>query len=204
MRITSLRLLPVLGVLLTIGCAEQSTAPEASSPVETIASLKVIPTYAPDMKSADLIVEPSGGVFVLGPHAIYFPPNSICDPETSSYGPTEWDRPCQTITEPIDIHVKLVERDGRSWLDFSPSLRFAPSNNSDRWVYLFMATEYRVFRKGGIPPILWSPAIGVPGVDESLLDRTQQTQWSSAYRGVYRRIKHFSGYNVHTGYMQER
>jgi hypothetical protein len=203
MRFIRLRLLPALGVFLAIGCADQPSAPEASSSVETVASLKIIPSYAADMKSAQIIVEPSGGVFVLGPHAIYFPANTICDPETSSYGPTEWDRPCDTIDEPIEIHVKLVERDGRSWLDFSPSLRFKPSKDENRWVYLFMSTDYKLFRqKGGIPPILWSPAIGVPGVDESLLDRTQKTQWSSQHNGVYRRIKHFSGYNVHQGFQE--
>ena len=186
-----------------IGCAEHSTAPEASSPVETPASLKIFPVYAADMKSAQITVEPSGGTFVLGPHAIYFPPNAICDPETSSYGPTEWDRPCDTIDQPIEISVQLVESGGRSWLDFSPSLRFKPSKDSNRWVYLFMSTDYDAFRLKTIPPILWSPAIGVPGIDESLTDKTQKTRWSSQYNGVYRRIKHFSGYNVHQGFAYE-
>jgi hypothetical protein len=166
-------------------------------------SLKVIPTYAADMKSADIMVEPSGGSFVLGRHAIHFPANSICDPAKSTYGVTEWDAPCVPITEPIKIHVKLVESADRSWLDFKPALRFVPSSQPDRWVYLFMSTDKKWKRRvgrDGMPSILWSPAIGVPGVDESLTDPTQQTQWSAQFQGVYRRIKHFSGYNVHQGY----
>jgi hypothetical protein len=52
----------------------------------------------------------------------------------------------------------------------------------------------------GTPPILWSPAIGVPGIDESLLDQTLETKSDKKRGGVYRRIKHFSGYNVYSGY----
>jgi hypothetical protein len=66
-----------------------------------------------------------------------------------------------------------------------------------------MSVDYRVYRQKGVPPILWSPAIGIPGIDESLTDWTQRTQWSSQYNGVYRRIKHFSGYNVHQGLAAE-
>jgi len=45
--------------------------------------------------------------------------------------------------------------------------------------------------------ILWSPAIGIPGIDESLEDPTQRTYVAGGY--AYRRIKHFSGYNVTSG-----
>jgi hypothetical protein len=45
--------------------------------------------------------------------------------------------------------------------------------------------------------ILWSPAIGVPGIDESLEDPSLRTYVLGGY--AYRRIKHFSGYNVTSG-----
>lgn len=219
MRLACLRILPVLGMILSMGCSDQLTAPEAVASAGA-PSLKIIPTYAPDRKSADIMVEPSGGVFVLGRHAIYFPKNSICDPATSTYGVTEWDAPCDAITRPIRIRVVLVEQADRSWLDFSPALRFVPSNRPDEWVYLFMATdkdwkrgkndkrdfepEHKAKQNESRPPILWSPAIGIPGIDESLTDPTQTTQWSSQFNGVHRRIKHFSGYNVHQGYKRKR
>ena len=195
------RILFLIPALLAMGC-DQPTAPESAS-VEENPYFKVIPTYAPDRKSADIIVEPSGGVFVLGIHAIYFPAGAICDPETSSYGVTEWDAPCTPITEPIRIHAELREQDGRSWIDFTPSLRFVPTADEDRWVYLFMRTDAALGRKlaqKNAPPILWSPAIGIPGIDESLLDSSMKTKWDKGLGGVYRRIKHFSGYNVWSGY----
>jgi hypothetical protein len=203
-----LRLRFLLGAIAILcvapACTDDVAAPESAAPVES-PMFKVIPTYAADMKSADIIVEPSGGVFTLGRHSIWFPANSICDPETSTYGLTEWDKPCAPISEPIRIHAKLREQDGRSWVDFSPELRFVPSNDERRWVYLFMSTRTSERpRRNNVPPILWSPAIGMPGIDESLTDATLKTHWSRQFRGVYRRIKHFSGYNVHSGYAPSR
>lgn len=168
--------------------------------------MKVISTYSEDRRSADIIVEPSGGVFTLGAHAVYFPASSICDPELSRYGVTEWDKPCTPITAPIAIHAELREQDGRSWVEFSPDIRFVPSDNPEQWVYLFMrttASDGRKLTRKDAPPIYWSPAIGVVGIDESLEDPTMKTKWDKRLGGVYRRIKHFSIYNVFCGRTEE-
>jgi hypothetical protein len=61
-----------------------------------------------------------------------------------------------------------------------------------------MSTDAAQWPNGSLS-ILWSPAIGVPGIDESLEDpslRTYVSPWSGY---AYRRIKHFSGYNVTSG-----
>ena len=73
MRASSLRVLPLAAALFVGACTEPS-APEA--PVSEVAAFKIFPTYASDGKSADLLVEPSGGVFYLGKHALYFPANT--------------------------------------------------------------------------------------------------------------------------------
>jgi len=202
MRFTCPRILLVVPALIIMGCGDQPSAPESSASAEGIPLFKVIPTYSPDKKSADIIVEPSGGGFVLGNHSIWFPPNSICDPALSSYGVTEWDKPCTAISQPINVHAELREQDGRSWIDFTPSLRFVPSDDDEQWVYLFMMTpaaDARRLTGKNAPPILWSPAIGIPGIDESRTDKTLTTKWDRRLGGVYRRIKHFTGYNIYTG-----
>jgi hypothetical protein len=202
MPFTCPRILLLIPALFVMACGDQPSAPEASSSDQESPHFKVISTYSSDKKSADIIVEPSGGVFTLGIHAIYFPENSICDPETSSYGVTEWDKPCTPITQPIRIHAELREQNDRTWIDFTPSLRFVPTDDSDRWVYLFMKTDAalgKTLTRKSAPPILWSPAIGMPGIDESLLDETMKTKWDKRLGGVYRRIKHFTGYNVYSG-----
>lgn len=200
MRTSSLRFLPVIAALSVMACNEP-VAPEA--PVSEVAAFRIFPTYASDGKSADLLIEPSGGLFYLGKHVLYFPANTICDPAISTYGVTEWDKPCTAITQPIRVHARLREEGGRSWIDFSPHLRFVPSDDDSKWVYLFMytkAAEGRKLSASNAPPILWSPEIGAPGIDEALLDETLKTKWDKKLGGVYRRIKHFSGYNVWSGW----
>src|SRR5437868_4642731 len=67
---------------------------------------------------------------VAGQHRLIFGDGvgSICDPATSSYGPTEWDKPCTPATRPITITAKVWRTAlGRVQVDFSPALRFVPT-----------------------------------------------------------------------------
>src|SRR5688572_24393168 len=96
----------------------------------------IVDRMAEDSSSADFTVTPTGGVFVIGPHAISFPAHSICDPRTSTYGQGEWDQPCDVLAEPIQIHAEVRNQDGRSWVDFTPSLRFVPADSSNRYVWI--------------------------------------------------------------------
>jgi hypothetical protein len=166
----------------------------------------IVHNVAEDSASADFTVTPSGGVFNLGPHAIYFPANSICDPATSSYGPTEWDAPCQPATEPIRFHAEVREINGRSYIDFTPAVRFVPTDEDANSVWLYMKTSaltadstvdvLSILRRMSV---LYSPALGEAGINEALTDPSLRTYvWLDG--GIaFRRIKHFSGYNVYDG-----
>jgi hypothetical protein len=110
----------------------------------------------------------------MGKHGIVFPRNVICDPATSSYGREFWDAPCKVLRDPIRIHAELRVQDGREWVDFSPELRFKPSRRSVEWVWIYMHTDATVLPDRSLE-ILWSPAIGMPGIDESVDDPTQRT-----------------------------
>ena len=196
------------GLILLAAC---SAADQVASPKlrkiqrpEGAPSLDVIVnSIAPDSDAADFTVTPSGGTFVLGAHAVYFPANSICDPAVSSYGPGEWDAPCSPLDQPIDIHAEVRRTaDGQSWLDFTPSLRFVPSDDPNQSVWVLMklnsdATEgnYRSFG------IRWAPQFLVSEgqVDESLQDPSLRTYIDLQRDVVFRRIKHFSGYVVGDG-----
>jgi hypothetical protein len=167
----------------------------------------VVHYVADDSLSAEFTVTPTGGVFNLGPHAIYFPAHSICDPATSTYGPGEWDAPCAPLTEPIRFRAEIRQMDGRSWVDFSPAVRFVPTEDPANAVWLYMKTTslstdsdsaLRMLRRMSV---LYSPSLGDPGINEALADPSLKTYvWLDG--GVaFRRIKHFSGYNVYTGRM---
>lgn len=198
----SLRSLTVAATLgLSFGACADSTAPAAASPEVAAPDLKVtVDWMAPDSTSADFTVTPSGGVFKLGPHFIYFPANSICDPARSTYGVGEWDRPCPVLRDPIAIHAEVRKVDGREWVDFTPSLRFVPRRDASRWVWIWMRTPAaRDPEARKLLDILWSPGFGQPGIDESIDDPTLRTMVNPSLGLAYRRIKHFSGYQISFG-----
>ncbi|HEX2716609.1 MAG TPA: hypothetical protein VHM67_02955 [Gemmatimonadaceae bacterium] len=163
----------------------------------------IVNSIAPDSASADFTVTPSGGMFVLGAHAVYFPANSICDPASSTYGPGEWDAPCLPLDRPIDIHAELRRTaDGQSWLDFTPSLRFVPSDDPNGAVWVLMKLNSDAtpenYRSYGIR---WAPVFldSANQVEESQQDPSLRTYIDVGRDVVFRRIKHFSGYVVGDG-----
>jgi hypothetical protein len=188
-------------------CSDQPAAPKLTPHAKvTITGISDFETY----QVVDFTVDSKGGTFNVGPHYVKFPPNSICDPAKSSYGPTEWDTPCQTIKDPITIHAEIQKSaDGLPAIRFSPDLRFAPPTrkNTSQWVYLYMVADE--FTNATSPDavenllkkysILWSPAAGLPGIDESVTDATLKTYIIPEYSVMYRRVKHFSGYQVGSG-----
>ena len=114
---------------------------------------------------------------------------------SSTYGIGTWDDPCIPATLPILVTA-------RSWTDslshphieFSPDLRFAPLDGlqaaelymSDGAASLDQHTVMLHCRAGQC-------------VDESLADSTLVTGHDGQQGFVYRRIKHFSGYQVASG-----
>lgn len=186
-----------LSAAAAVGCNGDVVAPRADA-VSATPHLKV-KTLQQDATSAVITVNPAGGTFSLGKHSIRFPKHSICA-LNSSYGPTEWDKPCQLAQGPVTFHVQIVSLDGRQWLDFTPAVRFVPTTRVSNYVMLSM-------RVGNVSndlsddemQILWSPAIGVPGIDESISDPTLRTKINWGTGMMQRRIKHFSGYSVHDG-----
>jgi hypothetical protein len=189
-------------VAITAACADGSIAPTSDQaevlPGGAPRPLIIINQMAADESSADFTVTPTGGYFRMGKHGIVFPRNVICDPAKSSYGREFWDADCEVLTSPIQIHAELRVQDGREWVDFTPGLRFKPSRYAWEWVWIYMHTDAATSPWSALT-ILWSPAIGIPGIDESLEDPTLRTYVSPWSGFAYRRIKHFSGYNVTSG-----
>ena len=197
------------GLILLAACsaADQVTSPKYNKmprPAGAPSLDVIVNAVAPDSASADFTVTPSGGTFVLGAHAVYFPANSICDPAVSSYGPGEWDAPCTPLDRPIDIHAEMRRTaDGQSWLDFTPSLRFVPTDdpNGVVWVLLKLnndATEQNYRSRS----IRWAPNFldSSTQVEESLQDSTLKSYIDLQRDIVFRRIKHFSGYVAGDGF----
>lgn len=143
----------------------------------------------------------TGGTFVLGNgHKIVFPAYSVCDPLVSSYGADTWDAPCAPATVPIAIVARAyTNAAGHPRVDFQPALRFVPTMQDRGYVKLFFRD------KPASDPVLSSMLsieycddAGVC-IDEAATDPTLRTHVSTSAGMVWRRVKHFSGYNVAAG-----
>lgn len=125
---------------------------------------------------------------------IVFPPSSICDPTTSGYGPDYWDQACQPKTDSTVISVQAwLDANGHPNLDFSPAVRFVPNDSQSVLIRMADQTADTSLK------ILYCHTFGdTTCVDEAATDSSLMTQ-RDASGGYYRRIRHFSGYNVGAG-----
>lgn len=179
---------PIEAPQAAVAPAPMSLAPKGHPTLDLVGGL-------PDSASLDFDITANGGIVDLGNHAVVFPAQSVCDPATSSYGPGTWDDPCTPLQSTIRVHAEVRRANGQTAVDFTPSLRFVPSTNPARWVWLAMYTPSVVGSSdlSGFN-ILWESALGAPGVDETPADSSLRT-YIDTWQGVsLRRIKHFSGY----------
>lgn len=203
------------GALLVVAaaCADRTTAPAPARSASSLLAptgginfalggrqLDKIQLMYMDQDTVTFTIDPkAGGTFNLAQgHFVYFPGNAICDPATSSYGPTHWDEPCKPARDPITVTaVSMRTVDGAPFVSFEPALRFVPSRGEKGYVYLYMHDDdYERWMNMEIDYCF----DGIACVDEAALDPTLHTQKTSAkYRYLFRRIKHFSGYNVAAG-----
>ena len=201
------RVLIIGGFLLLGACSgDAPTTPGAPGGAKADVIVENTTTTA-DSIVVNLRITPTGGWYAIGKSGVYFPPSSICDPATTSYGPTEWDQPCTPATGDVYVTARTTNDGVSSWIHFSPDLRFVPSEDRNAWVYLYMysadvkaapaedqasiAERYRIF---------WMPTGETVGIDEALTDPTVATQFHWTAGWVYRRVKHFSGYQVGVGF----
>lgn len=134
----------------------------------------------------------TGTIQVLGNHIISIPAGAICDPQISTYGPTEWDKSCTPLSRPILITATMMEDDkGAPYVDFQPALRFVPTKQ----VNLYLRTP-----KGQAAEfkINYCNNAGIC-MDESLTDASLETRRVGRSGLLVRRVKHFSGYMISSG-----
>ena len=144
-------------------------------------------------------VDPTKGALVefgaLTGNVIAIPANTICDPATTGYGPTEWLKSCSRATRPIEFKVTTwIDLKGRPQARFEPDVRFSPS--AARPVRLFFKDH--LLRNYSTIYIPYCTAIGTC-VKEEATDSfltTKVTPITSGGYWVYRNLRHFSGYNV--------
>jgi len=191
----------LLGLAVTLAaCSDNTMAPKASAPASTVRPISGGGSSA-ELTSWDttrfyITIDPSQQtVYQLGAgNTIVFPAGSLCDPN-SSYGVTEWDKPCAVATAAITINVKAwLDANGKPRVDFDRHVRFVPTNVATQWVNLTF-TDMEASRNS-IFGIYYCPTVGQACIDESKTDPTLVTIQNPATGQVTRRLKHFSGYVV--------
>ena len=150
-------------------------------------------------------ISPRGGVYWLGQYLLVVPPGTVCDPATSSYGPGTWDAACSPAKGTIHVQATVSTVDGRDYVDFSPHLRFVPTDNQSRWVTIHTIRLAAIGGHGDLRrfSILFSETPGGQVIDESASDPTLATYVNTHTGSVWRRVKHFTGYNVFSGMIDD-
>ena len=202
----------IVAALMIGGCSE-STAPTASA-----RGIRVGADGRPDLRPVALFGGPrttsftitaAGGSFDVGLFTVNFPANSVCDPNVSSYGPGTWDAPCVTLGANDAITVKATygfTLAGGPVVDFTPALRFSPKTSVtiSTDIYAPVLTFFKSYFLSNPDAlrffgVYYTPDFGTTAFTDAGFDASQQTHVNLTTGSVWRRIKHFSGYNVSSG-----
>lgn len=205
------RILPNLlagaALLLAAACSD-AVAPDATPRKAPQPSVPDLASYeAITMTFASSItIDPSGGEYTLGSFRLRVPENAVCDPATSGYGPEFWDAPCTRLGRSQRFNVQLRFQQGRAWIDFSPNVRFAPSEDPSNWVTLtarrYQTELWFAQATGRLDSyaLLYAPEIGATPVDEGASDPSVVTRIDLGDGYITRRLKHFSGFTISLGF----
>jgi len=193
---------------------ESSVAPLRGAPpnIQGSAALAALATPV----DVDFVLPAAGGsVTILGMYTLDVPANAVCDPNAgdfqAGYAAGDWDAPCTPATGDVAVRVTLQWSHNRLWADFSPSLRFVPSETVTISTNI-LASGVRYYGRGvdGSPGdfsagrsakwgILFAHAIGANPVSESRADPSVRSVIDFTTGTISRRIKHFTGYSIFTG-----
>jgi hypothetical protein len=156
-------------------------------------------------------------VFSLGPNRLEIPANAVCALGTTSYGPAFWNSPCAPQTSPVQLTVtiKNASSDHPS-VEFQPAMRFNPQTNVSLYIYVpnvsptdaknWVITYCPNSGSGSLSTSSSGSGSGSTSgstsgkcVNEALTDSDLQTYIDYNASVLFRRLKHFSVYQVDAG-----
>ena len=184
------------GIFLLGACNDGPMAPRQGAPSQVAATVVSTGTIGDTSVTVVSINAWEKQTFNIdaGNNKIVLPANSICS-LTSSYGPSEWNQPCTPETGTVTMTVRSwSDAAGRPRIDVQPHMRFNPAAEP---------VMLRLRDRNGTSPdkaIGYCPDLGAC-YDESLTDGSLIT-FRDKNGNYIRRIKHFSGYNITTGYSE--
>lgn len=196
-------LIVVTGIVLLAACSDAPTAPaNAPRTAPVMAASMVSSSTSGDTTIQVVLVDPTKKSTVnfgaSSANKVVFPASSICDVATSSYGVDQWNQPCAAQSQMVTITIKSwTDAAGHPRSDFQPHMRFNPAAD---------AVVITLKDRAGVQPglgILYCADGATSCVDESLTDASLVTYRDPVNGNYYRRVKHFSGYNIASGFSLE-
>ena len=194
-------LIPLVAAsLMVAACADEATAPVASTPSTQERTSRFAPTDA----QLDL-VGVSDGVYTftfdpskdqsfdLGPNHLDIPANAVCDLDKTAYGTKYWNDRCSPERGTVTITATISHaKSDHPRIDFQPAMRFNPRTEVVLYLYAKRASK----EDAAMLVMQYCSDLHGKCVDESLTDRDLVTSVDRRHNVVFRRIKHFSGYVV--------
>lgn len=205
--------IPSLAIAAIAGCTDSATGlREATSPVVAPGDRPSLDYSGPSrfigFKKATFTLTSAGGTFAIGDlYTLSVPANAVCE-LGSSYGPGTWDSPCATLARGQSVKITATYGFASSGpvVDFSPDLRFSPKTEVTLSTSLFapMLTAFRGYFGANASSlrhfgIYYSTDLGATRIADAATDVSLVTHINLKSGIVWRRIKHFSGYNQAAG-----
>ena len=132
---------------------------------------------------------------IAGGHRLWVQQGGLCALD-APYGPGVWDDLCALSKVPVVVIAKSwMDAKGHPHVDFSRDLRFAPLGDKRASAELYLKDKSA--DTTATLSILYCNEKGC--IDESRGDSSMVTQRDRQQGYLFRRIKHFSGYQVSTG-----
>ena len=196
--------LRVFAAAVALAACSGGDAPSPASPLPTSRTGDLLDAVGQsvsgitlDTSTTVIVVDPfaTATYQIAGGHRLWIKDGGICD-LTSTYGVGFWDDACIPATLPVTITAtSWTDALGRPHVDFWPNLRFVPLDSKRASAELYLKAKDAV--TDSTASILYCD--NGRCVDESLVDASLATMRDRQQGFLYRRIKHFSGYQVSTG-----
>ena len=186
--------------------ASRSLAPGGAPSLDVDASLLFI-----GVKTTTITLTSAGGTYSIGNglFSIKIPSNAVCDPAVSSYGSGTWDSPCTTLASGQSLAVTVTygfTSNNVPVLDVSPGIRFSPNSVVTLGTNAYAATivanaTYYASNQQALHyfGMYYTPDLGVTAYTDAANDNSLITHVNISTGYVWRRVKHFSGYNILNG-----
>jgi hypothetical protein len=180
-----------VGAIALAACSDSTTEPNHGASATTLRPDGAHYTIASTSVTTATLYPWYDNVYVsVEGHRIVIPAYSICAVGTSGYGPGYWDQPCSPQTAPVVFTITTTtDANGSSRVTVQPDVRFAPGKT----VMAYLKDSVGARTPGSY--IAYCTLLG-GCVDEGKTDASMKTYQDPTNGIIYRRLKHFSGYNV--------